>query len=45
MEETELEEGELVVLTWTMIKTSILMLLSLTLEGILLRLYLDPFMV
>ena len=31
MEETELEEGELVVLTWTMIKTSILMLLSLTL--------------
>ena len=45
MEETELEEGELVVLTWTMIKTSILMLLSLTLEGILLMLYLDPFMV
>ena len=31
MEETELEEGELVVLTWTMIKTSILMLLSLPL--------------
>ena len=31
MEETELEEGELVVLTWTMIKTSILMFLSLTL--------------
>ena len=31
MEETELEEGELVVLTWTVIKTSILMFLSLTL--------------